>query len=220
MPDTRQPIRILITEDHRIVREGLALLLGREAGMQVIGAVATGAEAVAAFTRDPADVVLMDLQLPDMPGVEAIRAIHKIDPSARIVVLTMYDGDEDIYRAIDAGATTYLLKDSLSEDLVRVILEVDAGELSLPPTVAARLSGRAMRPVLTQRETDVLRLVMKGFRNKEVAAHLSVSEETVQVHLKNAFIKLNVHDRTAAVYVALQRGILHIEPTGRPREAT
>ncbi|MGE3840344.1 MAG: LuxR C-terminal-related transcriptional regulator, partial [Vicinamibacterales bacterium] len=166
----------------------------------------------------PADVVLMDLQLPGMPGVDAIRAIRQLDPSARIVVLTMYDGDEDIYRALDAGATTYLLKDSLSEDLVRVVREVEAGKLSLPPMVAQRLSGRAMRPVLTQRETDVLRLVMKGFRNKEIAAHLLVSEETVQVHLKNAFIKLNVHDRTAAVYVALQRGILHIEPSLKSRE--
>ncbi|MGE3842553.1 MAG: response regulator transcription factor, partial [Vicinamibacterales bacterium] len=115
---TIPPIRILITEDHRIVREGLSLLLSREEGMEVIDAVATGEEAVASFKRQPADVVLMDLQLPGMPGVDAIRAIRQLDPSARIVVLTMYDGDVVIYRALDAGATTYLLKDSLSEELV------------------------------------------------------------------------------------------------------
>ncbi len=207
-----RPIRLLVVDDHRIVREGLALIVEREPDIEVAGTAATGEEAVAAYLAERPDVVLMDLQLPAMSGVDATRAIRKADPAARIVVLTMYGGDEDIHRALAAGASTYLLKGSQSEELIRVIRDVHAGGRALPPDVQARLDDRATRPTLTQREVDVLQLVMKGERNKEIAASLSLSEETVQVHLRNIFSKLDVHDRTAAVYVALRRGILHIEP--------
>jgi DNA-binding NarL/FixJ family response regulator len=207
-------IGILVVDDHRILRDGLALIIGRERDMEVVGSAATGEEAVTAFqqARRP-DVVLMDLQLPKMSGVEAIRAIRAADADARIVVLTMYDGDEDIHRALEAGASTYLLKDSLADELIRVVREVHAGRRPLQPDVKARLESRAARPTLTQREMDVLALVSEGQRNKEIAASLSIAEETVEVHMKNIFTKLDVHDRTAAVYVALRRGIIHI---GRP----
>jgi len=203
-------IRVLVVDDHRIVREGLSLIIGREKDVNVAGFAATGEEAVAAYERDRPDIVLMDLQLPGISGVDAIRGIRRANPSARIVVLTMYDGDEDIYRALEAGATTYLLKDSLSDDLIRVIREVHAGGRPMPADVKARLDDRAARRALTEREIRVLQLVMHGKRNKEIAASLSISEETVEVHLKNIFSKLEVHDRTAAVYVALRRGILHV----------
>ena len=204
------PIRVLVVDDHRIVRDGLALIIQREADIEVVGSAATGEEALEAFTRDRPDIVLMDLQLPGMSGVEAIRAIRKSDPNARVVVLTMYDGDEDIHRALEVGAATYLLKDSLADDLIRVVREVHAGERPMRPDVKARLADRAARPTLTQREVHVLQLVLEGKRNKEIGARLSISDETVEVHLKNIFAKLNVHDRTAAVYVALQRGIIHV----------
>jgi len=204
------PIRVLVVDDHWVVREGLALIIGRETDINVVGSVATGEEAVATFLRERPDVVLMDLQLAGMSGVDAIREIRKSNPSVPIVVLTMYDGDEDIHRALQAGATTYLLKGSPSQDLIRVIRDVHAGQRPVRPDVQARLEDRAARPTLTQREVDVLQLVLEGQRNKEVAASLSITEDTVQAHLKNIFTKLDVHDRTAAVYVALRRGILHV----------
>lgn len=203
-------IRILVVDDHRVVRDGLALIIGREDDLEVAGTASSGEEAIATFQRERPDVVLMDLQLPGMSGVEAIRAIRKLDPEARVVVLTMYDGDEDIHRALDAGATTYVLKGSPTDDLLRVLRDVHAGGRLLPDDVKARLENRAARPTLTQREVRVLQLVLEGLRNKEIAASLSISEETVEVHLKNIFSKLGVHDRTAAIYVALRRGIVHV----------
>ena len=204
-------LRILVVEDHRIVREGLILYLERDSQFEVVDAVGTGEDAVAAFRRHRPDIVLMDLQLPGMSGVDAIRAIRMTDGDARVVVLTMYEGDEDIRRALDAGAATYLLKASLSDDLIDVIRQVHGGGRHLPKEVQARLNDRAARPPLTQREVDVIELVSKGQRNKEIAATLEIREETVEVHLKNIFTKLDVHDRTAAVRVALRRGIIHLE---------
>jgi DNA-binding NarL/FixJ family response regulator len=205
------PIRVLVVDDHRIVRDGLALIIGREADIAVVASAGSGEDAVGEYRRHRPDVVLMDLQLPGMSGVEAIRAIRAIDAGARVVVLTMYDGDEDIFRALEVGATTYLLKDSVSDDLIRVVREVHGGGRPLADDVKARLADRAGRPTLTQREVRVLQLVLQGQRNKEIGGALSISEETVEVHLKNIFAKLDVHDRTAAVYVALRRGILHVE---------
>jgi DNA-binding NarL/FixJ family response regulator len=145
-----------------------------------------------------------------MSGVEAIHAIREIDPTARVVVLTMYEGDEDIHRAMAAGAVTYLLKDTLSEDLLRVVREVYSGGRPTVEVVKARLAVRAALPALTSREIAVMELVAQGMRNKEIAAMLAISEGTIRVHLKNIFAKLDVHDRTAAVRTALQRGIVHI----------
>ena len=209
--DRAGPIRVLVVDDHWVAREGLAAVIEREPDIELVASAATGQEAVAAFAKERPDVVLMDLQLGEMSGVDAIRQIRKLDPNARVVVLTMYDGDEDIHQALHAGATTYLLKGSPSDDLIRVLHEVHDGKRPVGPDVQARLDDRATRPTLTPREVDVLRLVLEGNRNKEIADSLSISEDTVTAHLKNIFAKLDVHDRTAAVYVALRRGILHVD---------
>ena len=203
-------LRILCVDDHRIVRDGIALIIDREPDMQVVGSASTGEEAIAEYERHRPDVTLMDLQLGAMTGLEAIEAIRRLDPTARIIVLTIYEGDEHIYRALTAGAATYLLKDTLSNDLIRIVREVHAGQRPVSPEVQARLEARAAQPTLTTRETEVMQLVAQGRRNKEIAALLGISEETVQVHLKNVFGKLQVSDRTAALNVVLKRGIVQL----------
>jgi two-component system, NarL family, response regulator len=203
-------IRVMCVEDHRIVREGLALIINQEPDMKVVGACATGDEAVSLYKTCKPDVTLMDLRLGATSGVDAIKAIRKEDPNARIIVLTMYEGDEDIFRAHQAGATTYLLKDTLSSDLVRVVREVHRGERPVLPEVQARLAERASMPTLTSREIEVLQLISQGLRNKEVGAMLGITEGTVQIHVKNIFSKLNVNDRTGAVQVAVRRGLIHM----------
>lgn len=204
-------IRVMCVEDHRIVREGLALIINSEPDMKIVGSCASGDEAVDLFTTVRPDVTLMDLRLGATSGVDAIKAIRKVDPNARIVVLTMYEGDEDIYRAHQAGATTYLLKDTLSSDLVRVVRQVHAGERPVLPEVQARLAERASMPTLTSREVEVLQLISQGLRNKEVGAMLGITEGTVQIHVKNIFAKLSVNDRTGAVQVAVRRGLIHMK---------
>jgi two-component system NarL family response regulator len=204
------PIRVLCVDDHRLVREGIALIIDREPDMAVVGLASSGADAVALFKQYVPDVTLMDLQLGRMSGLEAIRAIRQYYKAANIVVLTMYDGDEDIYRALEAGAATYLLKDMLSDDLVNVIREVCAGQRPLAAGIRARLDERSTYTALTPREIEVLDRVKLGMRNKEIAATLHISEKTIQVHIKNVLFKLRVNDRAAAVNVALKRGILHL----------
>jgi DNA-binding NarL/FixJ family response regulator len=206
----RPSIRILCVDDHAVVREGITLKINLQPDMTVVAAVATGEQGVSAFAKERPDVTLMDLQLPGMSGLEAIHAIRRIDPEARIVVLTMYHGEEDIYRAMQAGAATYLLKGTLSDDLVRIVREVHAGGRPLPPDVAAKLAARTRETALSPREIEVLALMAKGLHNKEIAAALRISNETVRIHAKNIFAKLQVPDRTAAVMDALRRGIIHI----------
>lgn len=203
------PIRVLCVEDHRIVREGLALIINQEPDMTIVGSCATVDEAIELHRTLRPDITLMDLRLGGASGVDAIKAIRKADPNARIIVLTMYEGDEDIFRAHQAGATTYLLKDTLSADLVRVVRQVHAGERPVVPEVQARLAERATMPTLTSREIEVLQLISQGLRNKEVGAMLGITEGTVQIHVKNIFAKLGVNDRTGAVQVAVRRGLIH-----------
>lgn len=203
-------VRVLCVDDHRILREGIALIISQQPDMEVVGSAGTGEDGVALFTSLRPDVTLMDLQLPTMSGLDAIRAIRRQDAGARIVVLTMFNGDEDIFRALDMGASTYLLKDTLSDDLIRVIREVHAGGHPLDANVRTRLDMRTQQTSLTPREVEVLELVYRGQRNKEIATSLDISEETVRVHLKNVFAKLGVNDRTGAVNVALRRGIIHV----------
>ena len=206
----QQDINVLCVDDHRLMREGIVRIIEMEPGVTVVAEGATGEEAVDRFTRFHPDVTLMDLQLRGMNGLQAIRAIRKIDPGARIVVLTMYEGDENIYHALQAGAMGYLLKDSVPEDLIRVIRDVHNGQRSIPPFVEERLAARSNQPGLTGREMEVLEHLAQGMRNKEIAAALSISEETTRVHIKGIFHKLNVHDRTAALAEALRRGLVRV----------
>jgi len=203
-------IRVMCVEDHRIVREGLALIINQEPDMKIVGSCATVDEAIELYRTLRPDVTLMDLRLGTASGVDAIKAIRRENPDARIIVLTMYEGDEDIFRAHQAGATTYLLKDTLSSDLVRVVREVHAGERPVLPEVQARLAERASMPTLTSREIQVLQLISQGLRNKEVGAMLGITEGTVQIHVKNIFAKLSVNDRTGAVQVAVRRGLIQM----------
>jgi two-component system NarL family response regulator len=204
-------IRVMCVEDHRIVREGLALIINQEPDMKIVGSCATVSEAIELYRTVHPDVTLMDLRLGTASGVDAIKAIRADNPNARIIVLTMYEGDEDIFRAHQAGATTYLLKDTLSADLVRVVREVHAGERPVLPEVQARLAERASMPTLTSREVEVIQLISQGLRNKEVGAMLGITEGTVQIHVKNIFAKLQVNDRTGAVQVAVRRGLIHMK---------
>jgi two-component system NarL family response regulator len=210
MSNATTRITVLAVDDHRVVLDGLSLLIGRQPDMEVVATATSGEQAVALYHEHRPDVVLMDLRLPTMTGLEAIEQICTEDPEARIVVLTMYSGDEDITQALEAGAVTYLLKDMLSEDLVRVIREVHAGERPISSDVAARLEARKMLPSLTPREVEVVRLIAQGMRNKEIGVALGISEETAKVHVKNILAKLNVNDRTAVIPVALRRGIIHL----------
>jgi DNA-binding NarL/FixJ family response regulator len=192
------------------MREGIVRVVGLQPDMTVVAQGSDGEEAVEQFLQHRPDVTLMDLQLPRVNGLQAIRAIRHAQPDARIVVLTMYHGDEDIYRALQAGAVGYLLKDTVPEDLVRVIREVHAGQRAIPPDIAAALAVRAKQPALTLRELQVLELLATGKRNKEIAADLGISSDTARAHIKSIFVKFNVHDRTAALAEALRRGIIHI----------
>ncbi len=207
-PDTR--IRVQCVDDHPIVLEGISLKINLEPDMTVVASAANGEDAVAQFAEHRPDVMLLDLQLPTISGLDVLRQIRHIDGNARIVVITMYQGEEDIYRALQAGAATYLLKGTLSDDLARIIREVHAGERPIPPDVAARLAARVPRSALTAREIDVVTLMATGMQNKEIAAALRISNDTVRLHAKNIFAKLQVPDRTAAVVDALRRGIIHI----------
>jgi len=208
----RVHIRILVVDDHAIVRTGLAAVIETEPDMAVVGQAATGKQAVSLFKEMKPDVTIMDLTLtPDMTGIQAIQVIRSEFPDARIIVLSAYKGDEDIYRALQAGAATYLLKESLGEDLIGIIREVHAGGGPIPPEVGRKLADRVTQRILTARESEVLRLVAKGMRNKEIAAHLRISDETAQGHVKSILAKLRVQDRTEAVTVAIRRGIIHID---------
>ena len=207
---TLPDIRILCVDDHAVVREGIAVVLDLQPDMKVVAAAGTGDEAIRLFRHHRPDVTLMDLQMPGMSGLDAIRAICAEHSDARIIVLTMFHGDEDIYQSLQAGATTYLLKETLSKDLVRVIREVHAGGRPISDDIAARLAERTPKSQLTPREVAVLRLIAEGLHNKEIAATLGITEETVHSHLKNIFTKWHVNDRRAAVNVAVRRGIIHV----------
>jgi len=203
-------IRVLCVDDHRLVREGLAALINQQRDMMVVGSAATGEEGFELFRTHRPDVTLMDLQLPQMSGLDTVRAIKRVQPDARIIVLTMYQGEEDIFRAMQEGATSYLLKDSLFDDLATRIREVHTGEGRLPPAIETRLAERKHHKTLSPRERQIVELIAEGMRNKEIAAALGISEETVQVHMRHLFSKLGVKDRTAVLTVAARRGLIHL----------
>ena len=205
------PITILTADDHPLIRSGLAAVIGAEPGLLVVAEAANGEEAIEAYARLHPDIVLMDLRMPVMDGLTATRAILADDPNAHIIVLTTYDGDEDIHRALAAGARGYLLKDMMRTDLLGAIRAVHRGQRGIPAPVAARLAEHTPRIGLTPRELEVLRLVADGLSNAEVAERIGRTEGTVKVHLKNILQKLDVKDRTEAVTTALRRGFIHLD---------
>jgi two-component system NarL family response regulator len=203
-------VRVLVAEDQAIVRDGLASLVSYQSDMEVVGSAADGEEAVRLYQGLHPDVTLMDLRMPRKSGVDAIEAIRANDPEARILVLTTFDGDEDVYRALQAGARGYLLKDATTQELLGAIRAVARGDRYVPAVVAQRLAERAMAgPSLSDRELDVLRLVDAGMTNKEIASRLFIAEGTVKTHVNSIHEKLGVRDRTEAVMTAVRRGMLH-----------
>jgi two-component system NarL family response regulator len=202
------PIRILICDDHPFMREGLAAVLDFKPDMQVVGQACNGREAIELFRQHQPDVTLMDLRMPELGGVEAIASICAEFTNTRIIVLTTYDGDEDIYRGLRAGAKGYVLKDAEPDELMAAIRTVHGGQQYIPPAVGAKLAERMGSPELSDREMEVLRLMATGKSNLEISAVLSIAEGTVKFHVKNILSKLAVGDRTQAMMVALKRGII------------
>jgi two-component system, NarL family, response regulator len=212
MSSQNPPIRILIADDHPVVRSGIAAMLeiDPEANLQVVGQAQNGCEMVELFAQLQPDIGLVDLRMPKMSGVEAIAQIRSQFPEARLIVFTTYDGDEDIYRGLQAGAKAYLLKDTPREELLRCIQTVYAGRSFIPPHIGERLVERMSSPVLSKREREVLELISVGMSNLEIGTTLQITEGTVKSHMNNIFGKLNVRDRTQAVIVAMKRGLIRV----------
>ena len=210
MTSAPKPIRIALVDDHPLLRQGIAALLADQADLQLVGQTSNGLEAIEQFRLHRPDVMLMDLQMPGMNGIDAMSAIRGEFPDARFVVLTTYTGDVQIVRALKAGARAYLLKSLLHRELLETIRSVHAGNKRIPPEIAAELADHAADDQLTAREIEVLRLIASGNANKIVADHLSITEETVKAHVKSILSKLDANDRTHAVTIALKRGIIEL----------
>jgi DNA-binding NarL/FixJ family response regulator len=210
MSSAPKPIRIALVDDHPILRQGIAALISDQPDLQLVGQASNGLEAIEQFRLHRPDVMLMDLQMPGMNGIDAMSAIRGEFPDARFVVLTTYTGDVQIVRALKAGARAYLLKSLLHRELLDTIRSVHAGNKRIPPEIAAELADHAADDQLTAREIEVLRLIASGNANKIVADHLSITEETVKAHVKSILSKLDANDRTHAVTIALKRGIIEL----------
>ena len=210
MSDTEK-ISIMIVEDHFVVRAGLAAIINSQPDMTMVAEAGNGRQAVALFEQHEPDVTLMDLRIPALNGIEAIAAIIKTFPRAKIIVLSTFGGDEEIFKALQAGARAYFLKDVKGQDLINAIRAVHAGQRPLPPEIASRLAERIPRSELSPRELEILRLIAHGGSNREIANTLAISEGTVRVHASNIFAKLGCSDRAQAVSEAFQRGIIHID---------
>ena len=208
MNRAKKAIRVLVADDHTVVRDGLVAIIQQEKDMEVVAETGDGHQAVELWKKYKPDVTLMDLRMPELDGVNAIYEIRAADPNARIIVLTTFDGDEDIYRGMRAGAKSYLLKDVRREELFQCIRDVHAGKTFVPPAIACKLAERLNAEVLTPRELEVLRLVADGKPNKLIGSDLAITEVTVKSHVQSVFRKLNVLSRTEAIAVANRRGLL------------
>jgi DNA-binding NarL/FixJ family response regulator len=211
MSTATQTISILCVDDHPLVRKGIAAILANESDMKLVAEAGNGKEAVDAFRLHRPDVTLMDLRMPVMDGIEATKHIRQIDPEAKIIALTSYDGDQEIYRALEAGVRGYILKEMVHTEVVRAIRVVQSGKRLMPPEVAERLSEHFPQVALTPREIEVLQYVAKGYGNKEIGARLGTAAGTVKMHLQNILSKLGASDRTHAVTLAIRRGIIYID---------
>lgn len=214
--DTNVPVAagkatVLVVDDHALLRTGVSNIINQEPDLQVIAEAGNGVEAVAAFERHRPDVILLDLRMPVMEGVEAVRQIRELDPHAKVIVLTTYDTDDEISRALKAGAKAYVLKDISADDLINCIRDVLGGKTYLAPSAAAKLAEGVTRVQLTPREMATLRLMADGKANKEIASELAISERTVKTHLGHLFEKLGVTSRTEAIKVATRRGLVRLE---------
>jgi two-component system, NarL family, response regulator len=203
-----KPIRIMVVDDHPIVRSGLVLMINYTPNMEIVVEANNGLEAIELFRQQLPDVTLMDLRMPEMSGADAIAAIHQEFTEAKIIVLTTYDGDEDIYKGLKAGAKGYIFKNAPVDEIIRAIKVVNEGRKYIPPEVGEKLSERLNRPQLSNRELDVLKLVAKGLNNQQIASELYISESTVKYHINSVLSKLGVSDRTQATLVAIKRGIV------------
>jgi DNA-binding NarL/FixJ family response regulator len=206
----KQPIRVFSVDDHPLLREGIATLVNNQPDMGLVGEASTGAEAIQQFKQHVPDVTLLDLRLPDMSGIDVLIAIRSEFPEARIVMLTTFEGDVEIHRALQAGARGYLLKNMPPSELLDVIRQVHAGKKRIPPEIASQLLEHMSDEGLTEREVEVLREVADGNRNREIAERLFISEETVKVHIKHIMEKLGANDRTQAVAIGVRRGIIQL----------
>lgn len=203
-------ISVLTVDDHELVRKGIAAILATESGMQLVGEAATAQAAIELHRRHRPDVTLMDLRLPDKSGIETTRAIHSEDPGAKIIALTSYDGDQDIYRALEAGVRGYLLKEMVHSEILRAIRVVHSGKRFIPQEVTQHLNGFFPEVALTPREIEVLSFVARGLGNKEVGDVLGTAPGTVKAHVQSILSKLGAKDRTHAVAIAIRRGIIHL----------
>ncbi len=210
MSVTPSPIRILTVDDHALLREGIAALVNAESDMKLVAEASNGLEAIKQFKLHRPDVTLMDLQMPDMRGIEATIAIRSEFPDARIIVLTTYTGDAQVVRALKAGARAYILKGHVHRELLETIRSVHAGRKRIPPEIAAEIADHAADDELTSREIGVLRLIAAGNSNKEIGGLLSIAEDTVKSHVTNILSKLGANDRTHAVTIGLKRGIIEL----------
>ena len=202
------PIRLLIVDDHPVVRAGLISMLRRQSVLKVVGAVESGAAALAFARRNPVDVVLLDLRMPKMNGIETLQALRQIDPAPRVVILSSFDFEEEIYRAVQAGAKGYISKDTSREELVAAIVAAHKGKTYFPEHIAGKLAERMLRSSLSPRELEILQALSKGLTNKDIGRILQISEFTVLNHIKQITTKLEVCDRTEATRVAIQQGII------------
>jgi len=208
---TEELIRILIIDDHPAVRVGLTSMLGTQAELEVVGAAANGEEALAILKKHAVDVLLLDLRMPATDGIETMLRVKHAGHAVRVIILTSFDTDEDIYGAIRAGAQGYLLKDASLKEMVEAVRAVHAGKKYLPNAIAARLADRMMRPNLTARELDILKMVAKGLTNRNIGHALGISSFTVKNHVNRIIEKLEVSDRTEAATISIQKGIIRVE---------